>query len=147
MSEKYYIIGGGPLGMSLALHSTLNKKIPYLIESSKELGGLAAPLTHNNYLIDKYYHFYYKGDELGSKKFFNLLNLDFKISWKSISTSSYFNKQFHDFDNILSIVRICKTEIIKVIFSLIKIRLLNPSSKLDRISAYTWCKKNFGQKN
>jgi hypothetical protein len=26
-----------------------------------------------DYLIDKYYHFYYKGDELGSKNFFNLL--------------------------------------------------------------------------
>jgi thioredoxin reductase len=43
MTKNYYIIGGGPLGMSFALNASLKNKKVYVIESGSELGGLAAP--------------------------------------------------------------------------------------------------------
>ena len=145
MTKNYYIIGGGPLGMSLALNASLKNKKVYIIESGSELGGLAAPFKFSGDIIDKYYHFYYKSDEYFSKDFFQLAKVSFKIFWKNIKTASYIEKKFYNFDRLISVLKISKFDILKVLYSLIQIKLFKPNNDLDKVSAYLWCKKKFGR--
>ena len=145
MTKNYYIIGGGPLGMSFALNASLKNKKVYVIESGSELGGLAAPFKFSGDLIDKYYHFYYKSDEYFSKDFFQLAKVPFKIFWKNIKTASYIEKKFYNFDRLISVLKISKFDILKVLYSLIQIKLFQPNNDLDKVSAYLWCKRKFGR--
>ena len=144
MKRNIFIIGGGFLGLATAKNFLSKNYKVHIIESSNSLGGLAMPLYYKGHWIDKYYHFYFLYDDLYTKKFFLDCKVNYNVTWKKIKTDTYINYKFYNFDNLISIVKICKFETLKVIISLIKIKLSIPNNNLDHITANKWAKKEFG---
>jgi protoporphyrinogen oxidase len=144
IKKNIYIIGGGFLGLATAKSLLSKTSKIHVIERSNSLGGLAMPLNYNGYWIDKYYHFYFLHDDLYVKKFFSDCKINYDVVWKKIKTETYINNKFYNFDNLFSIIKICKFETFKVIISLVKIKLANPKNNLDHITANKWAKKEFG---
>jgi len=142
--KNIYIIGGGVLALSIAKNLLSKNNNIYIIEGGKSLGGLAMPFKYKNSWIDKYYHFFYLHDDMHVKKFFNDCKINFNVSWKEINTDTYVNSKFYNLDNLFFIIKICKFSFFKVIFALLKIKILKSHINLDNKQAHIWAKKEFG---
>lgn len=143
-SNKVIIIGGGPLGLSVA-HEFLKKNYQItIIETEKELGGYVKAINLNNNIIDMVYHFFYWGDEKNAIDFLNSLGEKIKLRWVDISTKSFINGKFVNFDSVFSIIKLVKFDIFKICINLLKIKIFKIDKDLDNINAREWSKKIFG---
>ena len=146
MSKKNAIvIGGGPLGLSVTFHLLLKKYQVTIIDSNKKIGGLAIPFDFKNDLIECYYHFFYYKDSKSSQDFLNKNKIKHDIIWSEISTDTFQNGKFINFDSIFSIFKISGIDFWKPFFTLITLKLFKPSSKLDKLTAKLWSEKKFGK--
>jgi protoporphyrinogen oxidase len=145
-SEKFIILGGGFLGLSLAYELIKKNKKVEIIEAGRNLGGLAEPFNIDDKLIDKYYHFFYFNDHFNSQNLIEELKLKYKIDWKDVSTQMYVDGKFFSLDSIKELILFLKRDFIRFSFSIIKLKLFKLNKSLEKDSALVWAKKNFGKK-
>ena len=145
-NDKFIIIGGGFLGLSLAYELIKKNKKVEIIETGNSLGGLAQPFIVDDKLIDKFYHFFYLNDHFNSENFIKKLRLKYKIIWKDVSTQMYVDGRFFSLDSIKELIFFLKFDFIKFTFSIIKLKLFKLKKSLEKESALVWANKNFGKK-
>ncbi len=145
-NDKFIILGGGFLGLSLAYELIKKNKKVEIIDSEKSLGGLAEPFKIDDKLIDKFYHFFYFNDHFNSENLIKELKLKYKINWKDVNTKMYVDGNFFSLDSIKELILFLKFDFLRFSFSLIKLRLFKLKKSLETVSALEWANKNFGKK-
>jgi|GEM_PF-4733769 len=80
------IVGGGLLGMTLALRLARGGRSVTLIEAAPELGGLAAPWEIGEVTWDRYYHVMLESDT-ALRGLLEELGLDRDIHWTTTRTA------------------------------------------------------------
>jgi protoporphyrinogen oxidase len=139
-----YVIGAGPLGLSAACELNRRNYKVVVVDSNNQIGGLAQSFDFNGDIVDLFYHFYYWGDELAATNFLADLIDDVNVLWQDISSENYVNGSFVNFDSLKSLLKLAGYDSHRLIWTLLKIKYLPISKKLDRVSANEWAKNSFG---
>ncbi len=142
----FVIIGGGLTGLSAAYYlSKANKKV-LILEKNPEVGGLLSSWSIGNHYLEKYYHHV----SLSDKFFVGMLNdlgMDKKLLWKKASIGYYYDGKIFPMNTPLDMLRFKGfnfTDLIRLVSVILKVKLKDDYSDLDRIPAKEWILENAG---
>lgn len=104
MTEKIAIIGGGMLGLTLALRLAENNKKVVLYESAAELGGLAAAWRLGDVTWDKHYHVTLLSDHRW-RSILGEIGLSDELVWRETKTGFYTDGKLVSMSNAIEFLR------------------------------------------
>jgi len=106
MSDKqsWGIIGGGIMGMTLALRLAQHGHKVTLFESSEKPGGLAGSWNMNGVVWDRFYHVILMSD-LNTRKILREIGLENEIRWVETKTGFYSGQKLHSMSNLIEFFR------------------------------------------
>jgi protoporphyrinogen oxidase len=102
--ERWGIVGGGLLGMTLAHRLAQVGKAVTLFESAGCLGGLASAWTLGDVVWDRHYHVILRSD-LRLRALLAELGLEEEIEWIETGTGFYTDGRLHSMSNTLEFLR------------------------------------------
>jgi protoporphyrinogen oxidase len=102
MAEKktWGIIGGGMLGMTLALRLTQDGHKVTIYESADKVGGLTSSWEMDGTVWDKYYHVILMSD-LNTRKILQEIGLESEMQWVETKTGFYSGGKLYSMSNII----------------------------------------------
>jgi protoporphyrinogen oxidase len=99
-SKTWGIIGGGVLGMTLALRlSEYGHKVT-IFESSAKAGGLAGSFKLDGVVLDRFYHVILMSD-LHTRKIIKEIGLENELRWTETKTGFYSGGRLYSMSNII----------------------------------------------
>jgi len=98
------VIGGGILGMALALRLAQAGTPVALFEAAPDFGGLAAAWTVGDVTWDRHYHVTLASDST-LRAFLKDLGLEDQLRWTTVGTGFYTGGRFHPMNNGLDFLR------------------------------------------
>ncbi len=141
------IIGGGIMGMTLALRLAQQGYKVTLFEAAPGLGGLAASWKINDFVWDKYYHVILLSDTY-TRGVLKELNLDEKIEWVETKTGFYTDGKLYSMSNTLEFLSFPPLNLIDKFRLGITIFLaskLKNWKRLEQIPVETWLQRWSGK--
>lgn len=102
--QKWAIIGGGMLGLTLAHRLRQQGKEVTLFEAADHLGGLASAWTLGDVVWDRHYHVTLLSDSF-LRSILRELDLDGEMEWVITGTGVYANGRLHSVSNTLEFLR------------------------------------------
>src|SRR5580698_470193 len=98
-AKRTAIVGGGMLGLALALRLLEKGEHVTILEAAPELGGLTVPFAIGDFTWDRFYHIIVPRDHrllalLGD------LGLESEINWSTPKTAFYTDGGFHSISNV-----------------------------------------------
>jgi protoporphyrinogen oxidase len=103
-SQSWGIVGGGLLGMTLALRLAQQGQAVTLFEGASELGGLASAWRLGNIVWDRHYHVTLLSDTY-LRKLLTDLGLENEIQWVETRTGFYTDGKLYSMSNSLEFLR------------------------------------------
>lgn len=104
MSRRWAVVGGGMLGMTLALRLTQAGHRVVLYEGANQLGGLASAWRLGSVVWDRHYHVTLLSDtEL--RALLRELELEHEMKWVETRTGFYTDGQLHSMSNTIEFLR------------------------------------------
>lgn len=142
------IVGGGMLGMTLALRLASDGRAVTLFESAPALGGLAQPWEIDGFTWDRYYHVMLESDS-ALRALLVELDLERDIRWTTTRTAFFTNGTVHEFSGVLDFLRfkpLSLPEKLRLGLAIAYASRLTDGAKLERISARAWLTKLCGRR-
>lgn len=142
------IVGGGVLGMTLALRLAQAGFKITLLEKSKEWGGLASGININGTYLEKYYHHWFRSDT-SITELIKELGLENKQVWLPSRVGVYKEGKIYNFSTAFDIIKFPLLNIFgRLRLGLVTFYLQKFASykKLEQHTAFKWSKKYFGKK-
>lgn len=102
--ERVAIVGGGMLGMTLALRLAAGGRAVTLIESASDLGGLASAWTLGDVVWDRHYHVTLYSDS-HLRGLLRELDLDREMKWVRTRTGFYVDGRLLSLSNVMEFLR------------------------------------------
>jgi protoporphyrinogen oxidase len=102
--ERWAIIGGGFLGMTLALRLAQQGKAVVLYEAAPSLGGLASPWQLGDVVWDRHYHVTLFSD-VHLRSLLRELGLEEEMHWERARTGFYVDSQLHSMSNTVEFLK------------------------------------------
>jgi protoporphyrinogen oxidase len=102
--ERWGVVGGGFLGMTLALRLAQQGKSVTLFETADFLGGLAGAWQLGDVVWDRHYHVILNSDSF-LRALLRELNLEDDIQWTTTRTGFYVESRFYSLSNTLEFLR------------------------------------------
>lgn len=147
-SQRFAIIGGGFLGMTLAHRLAQQGNQVTLYESAKEPGGLASAWQLGDITWDRHYHVTLMSD-LALRGLLAELGLEDELVWKETKTGFYVDGNLYSMSNTLEFLKfpplrfIDKLRLGGTIFYASKIRNWQ---RLEKIPVTDWLRKWSGKR-
>lgn len=148
MSKHIGIIGGGLLGMTLALKLREQGFQITIFEANEMLGGLAKPTQIGNYIWDQFYHVILMSDE---ELLDLILTLEIKdrLKWKRAKTGFLNNGSLYSMSNIIEFLNFPPLKLLDKIrlgFTIFYASRIKSPEKLEMILVKDWLKRFSGQR-
>ena len=146
--ENWGIVGGGVLGLTLALRLAEQGKKVTVIESGPKTGGLAASWQIGDITWDKHYHVMLLSDS-ALRKVIEELGLSGECNWVETKTGFFANKKLYSLSNSIDYLRlpalklVDKVRLAGTIFYASKIKNWR---KLEQIPVTDWLRKVSGER-
>jgi protoporphyrinogen oxidase len=102
--ERWAVVGGGFLGMTLALRLAQQGKEVSLYEASPTLGGLASAWQLGDIVWDRHYHVILSSD-FWLRSLLRELKLEGEIRWQKVRTGFYVDSQLYSMSNAIEFLR------------------------------------------
>jgi len=102
--EKWAVVGGGLLGMTVAHTLAKQGRRVTLLESASHLGGLADAWSIGGITWDRHYHVTLLSDS-ATRGLLTELDLDHSMQWRKTQTGFYGNGQLYPFSNAVDFAR------------------------------------------
>ena len=102
--QQWAVLGGGFLGMTLALRLAQQGKKVTLFEGAPYLGGLASAWNLGEVVWDRHYHVTLQSDSY-LRALLRELGLDSEIQWVETKTGFYTNAHLYSMSNTLEFLR------------------------------------------
>jgi protoporphyrinogen oxidase len=104
VAESWAIVGGGILGMTLALRLADEGRRVTLFESADHLGGLASAWSLNDVVWDRHYHVTLLSDT-SLRALLDKLGLEKEMQWVETKTGFYTDGHLYSMSNTLEFLR------------------------------------------
>jgi protoporphyrinogen oxidase len=146
--KKWGVVGGGIMGMTVALRLAQRGESVTLLESFSSLGGLASPYHMGDITWDRFYHVILMSDSF-TRKILSEIGLENKIRWVETKTGFYTSGKLYSLSNTIEFLKfpplglIDKFRLGITIFYASKIKNWR---KLERISVEKWLVKWSGRR-
>lgn len=98
-AEHWLVVGGGMLGMTLALRLSQHGYRVSLLESAARLGGLASAWRLGDVVWDRFYHVILASD-VHLRRLLQELGLDEEIRWRTVKTGFYVDGKWYSLSNL-----------------------------------------------
>lgn len=102
--ESWGIVGGGIMGITLALNLAKKGHKVTLFESAAELGGLVSPWTLGDIEWDKFYHVILLSDSR-TQNLLREAGLENEIRWVETKTGFYVNGKLHSMSDTIDFLK------------------------------------------
>jgi protoporphyrinogen oxidase len=145
--ERYAVIGGGFLGMTLALRLAQRGRAVTLFEAAPSLGGLASAWRLGDVVWDKHYHVTLSSDT-HLRSLLRELGLEDGMHWATTRTGFYVDSELHSMSDILDFINfpplslIGKVRLAATIFHASRVK---DWKSLEKVHVADWLKKWSGQ--
>ncbi|ELS32064.1 MULTISPECIES: NAD(P)/FAD-dependent oxidoreductase [Pseudanabaena] len=139
-SEHWGIVGGGILGMTLALRLAQQGKQVTLIESGDRLGGLADAWRLGDIIWDRHYHVILLSDTY-LRSLLTELGLEQNMQWVETKTGFYNDGKLYSISNAIEFLRFFPLNLIdklRFAFTIIYGSKITDWKKLEKISVSDW---------
>ena len=102
--ESWGIVGGGIMGITLALRLTEMGHKVTLFEAAPELGGLVSSWKMNDVEWDKFYHVILLSD-FKTRELLKQVGLEDKIEWVETKTGFYMNGKLYSMSDTVEFLK------------------------------------------
>ena len=146
--ESYGIVGGGMLGLTLALRLAQKGKKVTVIEAGPSVGGLASPWSFGGITWDKFYHVILMSD-LRLRSVLKDIGIENELVWKETKTGFYTDGKLHSMSNTVEFLKFPPLSLIDkfrlggTIFYASKVKNWK---KLEQISVEQWLTRLSGKR-
>jgi protoporphyrinogen oxidase/ubiquinone/menaquinone biosynthesis C-methylase UbiE len=147
-AEPWAIIGGGLLGLTLALRLAQAGRKVTVFEAASELGGLAGAWRIGDYVWDRHYHVTLESD-VHLRGMLAELGLDQEFVWRSIETGMLHGGRLHTMTRPLDLLRfpglgfVDKARLALTVLAASRVRDWRP---LEQVSAIDWLTRWSGKR-
>lgn len=100
IKSDWGIIGGGMLGMTLALRLVKQGHKVTIYESAEKAGGLASAWQMNDIVWDRFYHVILMSD-LNTRKILKEIGLENELNWVETKTGFYADGKLYSMSNLI----------------------------------------------
>jgi len=139
-SKKWGIIGGGIMGMTVALRLAQRGEQVTLIESFSSLGGLAGPYRMGNVTWDRFYHVILMSDSF-TRNILAEIGLEDDIRWVETKTGFYTGGKLYSMSNTLEFLKFPPLGLIdkfRLGFTIFFASKIKNWRRLEKISVEKW---------
>ena len=146
--ERWAIVGGGLLGMTLALRLAQSGKRVTLFEGADRLGGLASPWRLKDVVWDRHYHVTLLSDT-NLRALLRELGLEEEMRWVETRTGFYTDGQLYSMSNTLEFLRFPPLNILDKLrlgFNIFYASKIKDWRKLERVPVEDWLKRWSGRR-
>ena len=146
-SEKWGIIGGGFMGMTLAHRLANEGKDVTLFEAAPELGGLASSWKMGEVEWDKFYHVILLSD-FRTRNILKDIGLDKEINWVETKTGFYTNGKLYSMSDTIEFLKFPTLNLIdkfRLGLTIIVASRIKNWKRLEKIPLTTWLKRWSGK--
>jgi protoporphyrinogen oxidase len=147
MTERWGIVGGGILGMTLAQKLARAGHDVTILEGAPHLGGLASAWQLGDVVWDRHYHVTLYSD-LALRALLADLSLGDEVEWVTTQTGFYVGGKLYPFNNILDFLRfppLNPIEKARLGATILYASRLTDWRALERITALEWLRRLSGQ--
>ena len=142
-AEKCGIVGGGIMGMTLALRLVQQGKQVTLFEAAPELGGLASSWKMNDVEWDKFYHVILLSD-FNTRTILKEIGLEDKIEWVETKTGFYMNGKLYSMSDTIEFLKFPTLNLIdkfRLGLTILMASRIKNWKKLEKIPVTDWLQK------
>jgi protoporphyrinogen oxidase len=145
--REWGVIGGGVLGMTLALRLAQQGYPVTLYEAASELGGLAAAWKIGDVVWDKHYHVILASDSR-LRALLRELGLEQDLQWVETKTGFYTDGQFYSMSNSLEFLRFPPLNLIdkfRLALTILHASRIKNWHALENVLVADWLRKYSGE--
>jgi protoporphyrinogen oxidase len=142
-AEKCGIVGGGIMGMTLALRLVQQGKEVTLFEAAPELGGLASSWKMNDVEWDKFYHVILLSD-FNTRTILKEIGLEDKIEWVETKTGFYMNGKLYSMSDTIEFLKFPTLNLIdkfRLGLTILVASRIKDWKRLEKIPVTDWLQK------
>jgi len=150
MTERrsWAIIGGGILGMTLALRLQQKGFKVTIFEAAEKAGGLTSSWEMNGIIWDRFYHVILMSD-LNTRRILKEIGLEKDLKWAETKTGFYSEGKLYSMSNIIEFFRFPPINLIdkfRLGFTIFYASKIKNWEKLEKISVSHWLIKLSGKR-
>jgi protoporphyrinogen oxidase len=141
--ERWAVIGGGLLGMTLALRLAQQRKAVTLFEAAPSFGGLASAWQLGDVVWDRHYHVTLYSDKY-LRSLLRELGLENEMQWATTRTGFYVDSRFHSMSNTLEFLRFSPLGLvdkIRLAATILYASRIKDWKALEKISVEEWLQR------
>jgi protoporphyrinogen oxidase len=146
-AERWAIVGGGVLGMTLAHRLAKAGHHVTLFEGADRLGGLAAPWTIGDVTWDRHYHVTLLSDHV-LRSLLEELDLEREIEWVETKTGFYSGGRLISMSNSMEFLRFPPLSLIdkaRLALTILYAARVKDWRRLERVPVEDWLRKWSGR--
>jgi protoporphyrinogen oxidase len=142
------VVGGGMLGLTLALRLAQRGERVTVFEAAPELGGLASVWDIGGLVWDRHYHVTLYSD-LRLRALLAELGLESSLEWTTAQTGFYTDGKFSSMNGLVEFLRFPPLGLIdkfRLGVTILRASRIADPAPLERVSVETWLRKWSGKK-
>lgn len=146
--QRWAIVGGGILGMTLAYRLAQRGQRVTLLESAAELGGLASAWQLEDTAWDKHYHVTLLSD-LHWRSLLRELNLEQDMEWVETKTGVYAGGTLYSVSNAIEFLKFPPLQLLdklRLALTILYSARIRDWRRLEAISVETWLRRWSGNR-
>jgi protoporphyrinogen oxidase len=141
--ERWGVVGGGFLGMTLALRLAQQGKAVTLFEAARSFGGLASAWRLGDIVWDRHYHVTLSSDSR-LRSLLRELGLEDEMQWARARSGFYVDSQLYSMSNTLEFVKFPPLSLIDKIrlgATILRASRIKDWKSLEKIPVKDWLEK------
>jgi protoporphyrinogen oxidase len=142
------IVGGGILGLSLALNLSDRGYGVTVFEGQDEIGGILVPIRIGDYTWDRFYHVILNSDR-ALLHLMEQLELLPEVKWGPTKTGFYTDGRFHSMSNIVEFLRfppLSLLDILRLGGTIFLTSRIKSWQRLEKMSVESWLRRLSGRR-
>lgn len=147
-NKSWGILGGGIMGMTLALRLAQKGFKVTILESAPNLGGLTGAIELDGVVWDRFYHVILMSD-LNTRKIIKEIGLENELKWVETKTGFFSDGQLYSMSNIFEFLKFPPINLIdkfRLGLTIIATSLIKDWKRMEGIPVDKWLKRWSGKR-